>query len=930
MANPGVKVQKAKLYKMVSYKGVTAGAKKYTPLTAAAHLSVVEKNVGKGLGTVAAGLNSLGATLNTISLNSQNMLESWRNSIRSQISDNKAIAKREALLDKAREKREKAKDDAEALRRKKAERDESEEGAEKTPFLKKIGKAFKQSIKGGIQGLFGGLLRMLRWIIPIILGYHIFDWISKNPDKVEKLFKGLAAFGKFIFNVTGFLVGSSLDGLVKFLENPLSFKGMLGALQFILSAAPLFAAFAFLKSPVATVKALAWVVGTLGKGIMNMFKQGKLASKFRTFSTGKFGKLFNAAAVGGTAAFTASLDPENSGMEIAGTGIGAGVGQAAGAAIGAATGIPGAGIVGGMIGSAAGAPIGKAIGGLLEPIVEPVQKWFSQIGKIFNNVIADIKKPIGQFFEVLGKFFNQILDAVAPHIPMISKILGIGFKVIFWPLFLGIKALTTVLKFFTGGGGNKSNNTATWKETVPVGGSTSRKKVVTHTVDTTRDFTNDPDDSHPGSPFVESAKEKKFRDLQKKYGLHSLEDMTKIGQYPDAAAAMQAYNEEKQDYNRKKKDYDDMIRMTNDEWKEKKIAEDKARVEGERNKERQKRLNADDSPGTITPGGKANRRKRRGRAGGGWIDGPMSGYPVSLTGRGVDFIGHGREWVGMKEGGKAFVVPFDTPATRQNKGLTRKRLTQAHAGGFGMPKYAEGGEFDMKSYQAGMKTTKNIDIEDESGKKQAYKIEFTHDGYNVNILGALKKTHGGVFGAWQGFAPVDPRSDEYKMLIQHANTKERIARKAQFKSGTSVRNRKVDPSKIASIASDPKIQEWYEASLPKKEQKKLAAEKAASPEEQLKKALQAFASAMGDVGAGLEEAKQKENQAKFEKQQAAMNASQANLTVTEDAAAVVTAAGGESADPIVIPGRDHLDADEYLQPKFGMVAEFTTKPVELM
>ena len=61
-----------------------------------------------------------------------------------------------------------------------------------------------------------------------------------------------------------------------------------------------------------------------------------------------------------------------------------------------------------------------------------------------------------------------------------------------------------------------------------------------------------------------------------------------------------------------------------------------------------------------------------------------------------------------------------------------------------------------------------------------------------------------------------------------------------------------------------------------------------------------------------------------------MNASQANLTVTEDAAAVVTAAGGESPDPIVVPGRDHLDADEYLQPKFGMVAEFTTKPVELM
>ena len=58
--------------------------------------------------------------------------------------------------------------------------------------------------------------------------------------------------------------------------------------------------------------------------------------------------------------------------------------------------------------------------------------------------------------------------------------------------------------------------------------------------------------------------------------------------------------------------------------------------------------------------------------GGGWINGPMSGYPVSLTGMMTDFIGHGLEWVGQALNGNSFVIPFDTPATRKDKGLTSK------------------------------------------------------------------------------------------------------------------------------------------------------------------------------------------------------------------------------------------------------------------
>ena len=97
------------------------------------------------------------------------------------------------------------------------------------------------------------------------------------------------------------------------------------------------------------------------------------------------------------------------------------------------------------------------------------------------------------------------------------------------------------------------------------------------------------------------------------------------------------------------------------------------------------------------------------KAAGGWISGPMSGYPVSLDGGGsASFIGHGTEWVGFRKAseGGAFVVPFDTPATKNNPGLTGSRMRQAKQGGYALPGYAKGGEVkDNKgSGDKGLKT----------------------------------------------------------------------------------------------------------------------------------------------------------------------------------------------------------------------------------
>ena len=92
------------------------------------------------------------------------------------------------------------------------------------------------------------------------------------------------------------------------------------------------------------------------------------------------------------------------------------------------------------------------------------------------------------------------------------------------------------------------------------------------------------------------------------------------------------------------------------------------------------------------------------KAAGGWISGPQSGYPVSLDGgKSTSFIGHGTEYVGLpkKAAGGAFVVPFDTPATKTNPGLTNRRMAEATSKGFSvpfsvgglLPQYKEGGQY---------------------------------------------------------------------------------------------------------------------------------------------------------------------------------------------------------------------------------------------
>jgi len=116
-------------------------------------------------------------------------------------------------------------------------------------------------------------------------------------------------------------------------------------------------------------------------------------------------------------------------------------------------------------------------------------------------------------------------------------------------------------------------------------------------------------------------------------------------------------------------------------------------------------------------GGKVKKKA----SGGGWINGPMSGYPVSLDGgKSTSFIGHGREYVARKAGGGAFVVPFNTPATQRMSNLTSQRISEAKKGGYKLPGFASGGylnEVKQRDGTTGSNANKKIFLHWSAGSR---------------------------------------------------------------------------------------------------------------------------------------------------------------------------------------------------------------------
>ena len=816
MADVKAKVQKAALYKMISYKGIEGKKNSYTPLTAAARLPKTEKSIQRGMTSVMMGLNALGRTLNSIAINTQFMLEAWKGSIRQGIKDKSAQLKQEEKTKKVEKISKQKKDKAQEKQRKLEKRNKDEEEAEKKKAP--LGQKVVEGVKSTGKALFGGLMGIFNWLgkliaIPVLL------WIGNNPKKVQKLIEILSSIGKFVFNVVSFLGGMALDGIINFLENPLSLKGLFGVVQFLLGAVPLFAGLVFLKNPKLLLDTAGKVIGGLTNGLKNLFgAQGKdaklrqfqlkkIGGKKGNFFSSKFGKIATGLGAGAVAAGTVAAAGGTEG-EIIGAGAGAAGGQMLGAKLGEMSGIPGMGAVGGMIGTMAGGAVGKAIGPMLDPIIGPVKDFFGEISKIFNTVLSAIKDPLEDFFKTLGAFMSGILEVVEPHMPLIGKIISVGLQVMFAPLFLGIKALTAVMKLFLG---DKGKDTGAEVKGGDGGGAVT-----------------------PGGSGSETSSSEKMTLIA---GMPVVGD--KLSAQQMAAVGM-AKSMDERNFQR----MDPKIQqMYNTQIK---------------NKSTDKEVVKD---GTDNAGGFAK---------GGWINGPQSGYPVSLDGKRTSFIGHGKEWVGRKAGGKAFVVPFDTPATKTSPGLTSKRMGQAKRQGYSLPSAMDS---RLRPYKAGGEIIKP------KRKK----------GMGSWLKDTLNKTPQVRLAKWLG--------NKAKNIVTAKDEEGKPKGVMRWLAGAA------DQATGGFFDFDKQGHSLYQASgLVKK------------------------------TGEIIDNAKQKAQEEKYKKLKASIEEGNNIVNINAGSGEGINMGSADATRdvPIMIPGDDEMAADKYLKPKYGLVAEFLTDPVEFM
>ena len=808
MAEVKAKVNKAVVYKMISYKGKT-GASNYTPLTAAQRLPKHERSIANGFSTLIAGLNSLGATLNSIAANVQNMVEFWRDAVRTQIKDTQALVKQEKKTDIKEEKRERKKEKQKFDQRKLAEREKDQEALKPKPnkFKSTLAKPAAQKKK---RPWWDKLLEFVGDMVKIA----VFKVIADNPETINKLVKILIAIGTFAAKAIEFLGGLALDGIIDFLENPISLKGFFGIFKFLIGAVPLFAAFKFLKDPGSLVATVGKVMGGMLEGLKRMFGMNSKADKLKQFKlkkiagqkgnffTTKAGKIATGLTVGvGTGMAIKAAGGSDS--EAVGGGVGATGGQMAGAAIGSAIGGPAGGMIGGAVGGLAGGAVGKAIGGLVEPIVGPIGDFFKQIGDTFGSVVADIKKPLEEFFSTLGAFLNGILDVVEPHMPLIGKIISVGLQVMFAPLFLGIRALTAVMKLFTGGGDKKDDG----KEVEPKGDSPgARPKRIGEGGGDPKTYTKE-------SKAVLIAGMPVGKTLTKEQmGVISMARMMDERNYQNFSPRV---------------------------------------------REMYEKQSSGSSSETVTPTPEK-------KAAGGWIKGPQSGYPVSLDGRSTSFIGHGTEWVGRKAGGKAFVVPFDTPATRQNKRLTGKRIGEAKRQGYALPT-----AFDQRL--------------------NAYKS------------GGLVKPKKGFFGKAKDFLNKTPQVKLAKWLGGKASN---------LLGGKDEEGRPAGAMRWLAGAADQATGGFFDF-------------------DKRGHSLHQPAGVLQKSGEIIDNLKQKKNEERAKKMQAALDGAQPTV-INSQKPAIQTGGGQSDSFPIIVPSDHDLDQDKYIMPKFGLIAEMKTDPVEFM
>ncbi len=127
---------------------------------------------------------------------------------------------------------------------------------------------------------------------------------------------------------------------------------------------------------------------------------------------------------------------------------------------------------------------------------------------------------------------------------------------------------------------------------------------------------------------------------------------------------------------------------------------------------------------------------------GGWISGPQSGYPVSLDGgRSTSFIGHGTEYVAQRSRG-GFVIPFDTPATRKDSGLTGRRMGEARSRGYKLPGRSEGGPINVNNFFPEYNTGGKLKNQNTGRIKDFDKSHYGKEGYQIGQINPEQLVYG--------------------------------------------------------------------------------------------------------------------------------------------------------------------------------------------
>ena len=564
---------------------------------------------------------------------------------------------------------------------------------------------------------------------------------------------------------------------------------------------------------------------------------------------------------------------------------------------------------------------------------------------------------------------SGMLEMVKPHLPFIKKIVGIGFQVAFAPLLLGMKALTAVLKFFTpknDGGDGVEGKAAGGKVRAPVTlpQASAGGEMMTHA----RNFIRREESFY--TELIDA--------LMKPDGIVSLLKETmgiimEVAKNPVGAALKVGGS------------------LLGSAW------------------------NAVTGFFGFSQGGQV---PGEGFARGGWISGPQSGYPVSLDGgRSTAFIGHGTEWVGYKgfAKGGAFVVPFDTPATRKSPGLTGLRMRQAAAGGYGMPGFSMGGAMrpTLKGYAEGGKVKfspteynkDSISSDKVTVGDKSYILRYKEDAGNVTML-QMNKIVSDNFWKPDDLTGVNPTSAEWKAVMESEAWKKYLAKKhgkynRQSKSH-KYNLKKMTTAKQAEIAFfynrsyQDNYNAWKKQGVTDEQARAYAARAAqefalttkdsqgetitalpgakddvtgetlagVAPEsmkevevtppsssdgedsgtkkggmdlamEGLEKALGQFGSMMADAehapGAKINEAKLKEEEDKNKMFTEAFQLAGSGTTFAEalNMPPISVGSAGEE-QPIVIPNWKPQEAEPFLSPKFGLVADFRNDMTDLM